>query len=130
MKLTKYIWAGVKDVTSLLVLFGAFSVAQTKFETVVIAMLALIYLSVSAYFMAMGKLNFVFIDFFIKGEQSMRKLLKQELDEYEKETENEDVKKYNQQKNETEKLSMINGIFIYIAYLVTLFVLVTTTLSN
>jgi hypothetical protein len=130
MKPAKYIWEVVKDIIALAVILGAFSVANTKFETVVIAMLVFIYLTLTAYFMGWGKLNFAFLDFFIKNEQNMRKLLKEKISEYEEEAENEAFKKYTDMKDKTEKLAFINAIYIFIAYLITLFILITSTLAS
>jgi len=118
-KTLSYIWEVVKNLIALFVILGILSVAYTSFEKVVVCGLVLIYLSIISISSVLGieQLNFMqALDFEFKR---IRKLLKEDLSEYEKEAE----ERANNTKNKITIKFYINGIFNFIFYLIVIFTL-------
>ena len=109
LKKIKSIWFITKNIITLFVALGAFSVASTRFETIVVAGLLIIILNMDAYakiwMMAHAEDN------------APDKENKEAFDEYLK------------GKELTEKIIFISTMFSYLIYLITIFNLVVATLS-
>lgn len=109
MKKLKYAWLIVRNLVMLLVVFGAFAVANTGFETIVVAGLILIILNLDGMFRIW--------------------LMSRREDKTPNKDDKEVFDQYIALKEEVEGKELISSIFSYIAYLVTIFVLIVTALK-
>lgn len=124
MKTLGIIWSVVKNIITLAVVLGIFSVASTNFETVILAVLVLIYLSILTFSTLMGLHQVEFGKALNREFKDIKKLLSQDDEGYEYTKE---------ERKETEKQELnllikvwINGIFQTIIYIITLYNLLTS----
>ncbi len=119
MKTLGIIWSIVKNIITVAVVLGIFSVANTNFESVSLAVLVLIYLSISTFSTLTGLHQVEFSKVLNREFKDIKKLLAQDEEDYEYTKE---------ERKETEKQEFnllikvwINGIFQTIIYIITLY---------
>lgn len=149
MKILGIIWKVIENIITATVVFGIFSIASTKFETVVLAVLVIIYISITTYFALLGLQQITFGEALDKELKDIKKLIKnpkrdlakeemdkirntlgfnddfvselpQEIDEYEKEAQKEKAEK----KNNIMIKFYINAGFQFIIYILALYKLI------
>lgn len=114
--LPSYIWLTVKDLFSVLVILGIFSIASNQFESVVFSLLVLIYLSVEGFFSSYGyktmQVNIALFNEFLQ----VKKLLKYEENEAEKGKADKIQEAYSR----LETHIQIHSIFLLLLFLIAL----------
>ncbi len=112
-----YLWAVVVNIFTTGVVFAIYSNVFASFEVIVVSLLILIYLSVQSFLMIYGNIT-TRTAFGLNSEfLRIRKLLKDVPEEYEIEETQEVEKKA---MKATVKM-YINGVFLFIIYLIALF---------
>jgi len=119
MKKLRYAWLIVRNLLVILVVFGVFAKADTEFETIVIVGLLNILLTLSGFMKIWGLTQYEFLGLLDSQRADIKRLLNEELDENEQEA----IKKRNKQIEDDQEKGLINGVFEYIIYLITLFAL-------
>lgn len=117
IKILSYIWTVITNFIVLFVVLGILSVAYTGFEKVVLCGLILIYLSVMSFSTGWGFIQLSFIEALNAEFKRIRKLLKNEPDEYEE----EELKDFKEKKNNASIKFYINAVFNFIIYIVVIF---------
>lgn len=117
-----YAWTVIVNLITIGVVFAIYGSVYESFEVIVISLLILIYLSFQSFSMIYGKTT-AETSFALDAEfKRIRKLLKDEEDEYEVEEMQEAKKKV----DKTMVKMYINAGFIFIIYLIALFYLLGT----
>lgn len=129
IKIFKNIWVVIRNVIILIILLIIFSNAGSKFERIVLSLLTLIFLSMIAFVMTYSRYKAFESKLEWERFKRLRKLLKYEPNDIEKEIDNETEKEL------IEKVIIkfnyaIEGIFIFIFFLISLFNLLSATLLN
>lgn len=112
-----YAWTVIVNLITIGVVFAIYDNVYASFEIIVVSLLILIYLSFQSFSMIYGKITTANA-FILDGEfKRIRKLLKDEPDEYE-------VEEIQEAKKKVDKAMIkmyINAGFLFIIYLITLF---------
>lgn len=128
MKSLGYIWKVIINIITVIIVLGIFSIASTDFETVVFAVLILIYLSITGFSTIWGLQQ---MDF---GEALQKELdlIKTKLgiilyddEDYTEEYKKELEKEREEKKNNTMIKFYINAGFQVIIYIISLYYLLT-----
>ncbi len=148
MKILGIIWKVVENIITIAIVLGVFSIASNKFETVVLAILVIIYISITTYFALLGLQQITFAEVLDKQFKDIKKLIKnpkrylekeeldkmqnileldqdyfslpQEIDEYEKEAQKERA----EMKNKIIIKFYISACFQFVIYIFALYKLI------
>jgi len=114
-----YIWTVIVNLITIGVVFAIYDNVYDSFEIIVVSLLILIYLGFQSFSMIYNK-TMIETAFVLDGEfKRIRRLLKNEPNEYK-------TKKIQEAKKKADKAMVkmyINSIFLFIIYLITLFYL-------
>ncbi|MGZ5448405.1 MAG: hypothetical protein ACXW5U_09830 [Thermoanaerobaculia bacterium] len=125
MSLIGHIWTVALNLFSIVVVIAMFDVAETRFETIVVAGLALIYLTVVSSHMAIGRMNVESARANLAQFARLCRLLNDSEADYYEEAVTEN-------KREIAKATVrfhINFVFNGLIWFIALFKLVTTSLA-
>lgn len=124
MKILKYVWTIIVNIITLFIACGVFSVANNSFESIVLAVLVLIYLSISSFSAVWALSHLEFVEALDNEFRGIRKLIntdkKADDEEFEKE-----AREVREKKKNTAMIKFyINIAFQCIIYLIALYNLV------
>ena len=112
-----YGWTIIINLVTIGVVLAIYDNLYDDFEIIAVSLLILIYLSLQTYIITFGKATASTV-FALDGEfKRLRKLLNDESDEYEE----EEIRKAKKKLDVAEIKMYINGVFLFIIYLIALF---------
>lgn len=119
-----YGWSALVGAIKVGIVLGAFSVSKTKFETVVVAFLILIYQVIEGGNGDLHIFMLLSMDEFRVASKRIRRLLKEEMPDEVAEREMEEERTLEKTSHRTVVLNLIQAVFSLIIFAITIFELV------
>lgn len=117
MKYIGYLWLILKNLIVLFIVFAIFAKANNSFETIVFSLLVLIYLGLDTFSTLYGLFTVQAAIALDSELKRIRRLLKEE----ESESEKEEIREVKKKLDRAWIKTYINGAFLFIIYLIALF---------
>jgi hypothetical protein len=119
-----YTWQVVTGVFQVGIVLGVFSVAKTRFETIVFALIILTYQTIRSHFQGLGTALLGSVTVFREESMTIRRLLKERTPETIAERENEEGRELEKATHRTQISTLIQTVFSLIVWAIALFELV------
>lgn len=123
MRVLGHIWTAIKGIIALSIAVAIFGVANTSFETVVLAILVLIYLSIGSFMAVYGLTQSEILQALANDLEAIKKLIKKDT-KGETDDDKEERAEAESKKSKVTTDFYINTGFSIIIYIITLFKLI------